>query len=191
MFNFCYFSHVFYFLSDKAKIKCETFFFNVECNCFYNPDFVCVCVFFFFFLTILSGTIASCQNTSSKIGLTEVESHFPEDQLPTFPSEERSQSLSLCDLTSGLVELPFARLVMPWCITRLSSYWKPLQLASTRRVSSVLGGKNLRPLSEIVARLVRANLLAKGWLSSVSHGSDCPCASSLHRYFVLRRKNPQ
>ena len=93
---------------------------------------------------------------------SEVESHFPKDRLPPFPSQERSQSLSQCNL----VELPFARLVMSGYITRLPSVENPRakdqNVASTRRVSSVLCSEHPRPLLERVARLVRTNLLAKG-----------------------------
>ena len=63
----------------------------------------------------------SCLIISSCCTLSEVESHFPKHQLLPFPSRGRSQSLSQCNLTSGLAELPFARLVMSSYITRLPS----------------------------------------------------------------------
>ncbi|KAK3769986.1 hypothetical protein RRG08_061958 [Elysia crispata] len=69
--------------------------------------------------------------------------HNPPIFKPSNPNiYERSQSLSQCNLTSGQVELPFARLVMSSYITRFPSVENPRvkdqNAASTRRVSLVL-----------------------------------------------------
>ena len=125
---------------------------------------------------------------SSKLKISEVESHFPRNPLLSFPSRERSRSLSLCDLTSGLV---FTAL----CASHnaLVHYLFVLLLKTLAVCVDTEGALSARRLETAAfvrdgARLVRAHLLAKGLISSVSLRSGCPRAPSLHRSFVFRRK---